>query len=124
MLLVRNLMTPDVFTVSPELSLRDAIAELSARHVSGAPVVVDGRVVGVLSTSDVLGFESDTPAVPTERPPLELEEWHEPVEWVEGEEPPTAFFSEQWSDVGADVLERFAQVGGSNPARRLGASAG
>ena len=110
MLLVRNLMTPDVFTVGPELSLRDAIGEFSARHVSGAPVVVDGRVVGVLSTSDVLGFQTDTPAVPTERP--SLEEGQEAVEWVEGEEPPTAFFSEQWSDAGADVVERFAQVAG------------
>lgn len=111
MLLVRDLMTSEVVTVSPELSLREAIDVFGERHVSGAPVVVGGRVVGVLSASDVLGFESATPGVPVERPALELEEFEEPIEWVEGEEPPAAFFSEQWADAGADVLERFSQVG-------------
>lgn len=111
MLLVRDIMTPDVVTMSPDLSLRDAIAVLSAGHLSGAPVLVGERVVGVLSASDVLAFESDAPGVPVERPALELEEWEAPAEWVEGEEPPAAFFSEQWADVGADVLERFGRNG-------------
>lgn len=113
MLLVRDLMTSDVMTVSPDLLLRDAIETLSARHLSGAPGVAGERVVGVLSASDLLGFEAETPGVPVERPALELEEWEEPVEWVEGEEAPAAFFSELWADVGADVLERFARVGGA-----------
>jgi CBS domain-containing protein len=112
MLKVRDLMTTELMTVSPELSLRPAVELFSERHVSGAPVVAGGRVVGVLSTSDVLAFEAATPGVPVERPALELEEWEAPAEWVEGEEPPAAFFMEQWSDAGADVLERFAQVGG------------
>ena len=110
MLKVRDLMTTDVMTVSTELSLRDAVELFSAQHVSGAPVVAGGRAVGVLSTSDVLAFETETPGVPTERPEMELEELEQPTEWVEGEEPPAAFFSELWSDVGADVLERFARV--------------
>jgi CBS domain-containing protein len=109
MLTVRDLMTTDVMTVSTDLSLRSAIELLTAQHVSGAPVVAGRRVVGVLSMCDLLSFESVTPAVPTERSDLELEEWEEPVGWKEGEEPPAAFFSEQWSDAGADVLERFAQ---------------
>lgn len=112
MLTVRDLMTTDVTTVDPDLTLRDAVELFTAQHVSGAPVTAGGRLVGVLSASDVLAFEGETPGVPTERPELELEEWTEPVEWVEGEEAPAAFFSEQWSDAGADVLERFAEVRG------------
>jgi CBS domain-containing protein len=105
-------MSTDVATVDPEVTLRDAVELFNARHVSGAPVTRGAKLVGVLSASDVLAFESGTPGVPTERPELELEEWNEPTEWVEGEEAPAAFFSDQWSDVGADVLERFAQASG------------
>ncbi|MGE5760745.1 MAG: HPP family protein [Gemmatimonadota bacterium] len=112
MLTVRDLMTRDVVTLDPDLSLRDAVELFTARHVSGAPVTAGGRLVGVLSANDVLAFEDATPGVPTERPELEVEDWNEPTEWVEGEEAPATFFSEQWSDAGADVLERFAEVQG------------
>jgi len=112
MLTVRDLMTTDVTTLDPDLSLRDAVELFTMQHVSGAPVTAGGRLVGVLSASDVLAFEGATPGVPTERPEMEVEEWNEPTEWVEGEEAPAAFFSDQWSDAGADVLERFAEVRG------------
>ena len=112
MLTVRDLMTRDVATVDPELTLREAVELFNTQHVSGAPVTAGNRMVGVLSASDVLAFEAETPGVPTERPTLELEEWEAPTEWVEGEEAPAAFFSDQWSDVGADVLERFAEASG------------
>lgn len=112
MLTVRDLMTREVATVDPQLTLREAVEMFNERHVSGAPVTAGGRLVGVLSASDVLAFEAETPGVPTERPALEVEDLDEPTEWVEGEEAPATFFSDQWSDVGADVLERFAEVSG------------
>lgn len=112
MLSVRDVMTRDVVTIDVESSLREAVELFTTRQVSGVPVTAGGRLVGVLSASDVLAFEDGHAGVPTERPAQELEEWDEPTEWVEGEEPPAAFFSELWSDVGADVLERFAAVGG------------
>jgi CBS domain-containing protein len=112
MLTVRDLMTTDVATVDPDLTLREAVELFTQRHVSGAPVTAGGRLLGVLSASDVLAFEGATPGIPTERPELELEEWNEPTEWVEGEEAPAAFFNDLWSDAGADVLERFAEVSG------------
>jgi CBS domain-containing protein len=108
MMRVRDLMTTDVMTVSPDLPLREAIELFAIQHLSGAPVVAGARVLGVLSASDILAFESVTPGVPTERGELELEEWARPSEWVEGEEPPAAFFSEQWSNAAAEVVERFA----------------
>lgn len=112
MLTVRDCMTRDVVTMDVESSLREAVELFMTQHVSGVPVTAGGKLVGVLSASDVIAFEGGQPGVPTERPALEQEDWNEPSDWVEGEEPPAAFFSELWSDVGADVLERFAQVSG------------
>ncbi|MCS7006311.1 MAG: CBS domain-containing protein [Gaiellaceae bacterium] len=52
---VSELMTEDVVTVRPEISLRDAAALLAERRISGVPVVDDeGRVVGVLSEADIV----------------------------------------------------------------------
>jgi CBS domain-containing protein len=112
MLTVRDLMTRKVTTVDVELPLREAVDLFATKSVSGAPVMAGDRVLGVLSASDILAFEAQTPGVPTERPALEPEGWTEPAEWVEGEEAPAAFFSDQWADAGADVLERFAEVQG------------
>jgi CBS-domain-containing membrane protein len=49
--------------------------------------------------------------VPTERG--EQTEWGElePETWEEGTEAPADYYSEMWSDVGAEVLERFGQEG-------------
>lgn len=112
MLKVRDIMTTEVLTLAPDVPLREAMALFSRNHVSGAPVLAGERVVGVLSATDLMDFESDTPGVPEERPEMELEEWEAPAEWVEGEEAPAAFFSDLWADAGADVLERFAEVRG------------
>jgi len=56
---VRDLMTRDVITVTPEMTLKDAAALLVRHRISGAPVVDgDGGIVGVLSEADVLVKES------------------------------------------------------------------
>jgi len=39
MLRLQDIMTRDVVTVSPELTLRDAMELLTSLHISGAPVV-------------------------------------------------------------------------------------
>jgi predicted transcriptional regulator len=61
---IRNLMTAPAVTVSPETSIRDVAALLSARHISGVPVVDHGQVVGVVSESDIVENElcSDEPS--------------------------------------------------------------
>jgi CBS domain-containing protein len=113
MLRVREIMSTNLATVSPELDLRNAIEVLTHRHVSGAPVVSDGRLLGVMSATDVLEFATAQPGVPTERPDqMEVGEWGAPEEWREGEESPSAYYAEWWADVGADVSERFAEVKG------------
>lgn len=104
---VREFMTQDVVTLSPELPLREAIGIFDERHISGAPVVAGGRIVGVFSVSDVMQFESATPGVPTARgEPDVFESLSASEEWQEGGEAPAAFFSDWWTDAGADVRER------------------
>jgi acetoin utilization protein AcuB len=51
---VRDVMTWAVLTVQPETPLRDAARLMHERKVGALPVVSGGRVVGILSETDVL----------------------------------------------------------------------
>lgn len=111
MIKVRDLMTEDVITVSPFTTLRDLVSVLRDERVGGVPVVSGGKVIGVVSASDLMEFEASTPPIPTERP--EQAEWGE-VEVVEDwdEDEPITFYTDLWADVGTDVLERFEETRG------------
>ena len=61
MLKLRDIMTRELVTLSPEHSLREAMSILSSRPISGAPVVTNGKVVGVVSLTDLAGNSSQTP---------------------------------------------------------------
>lgn len=109
MLAVKDIMTRDVVTIAPDVSLRSAMELLTSRHISGAPVVAQGHVVGVVSLTDLAEYAASSPGVPTQRP--ELAEWGDfeaPSEWPADDEPPAEFFAEMWDDAGAEVTERFA----------------
>ena len=55
---VRELMTVDVATTTPETLLKVAALELATRRISGMPVVDEaGRVIGVVSEADILAKE-------------------------------------------------------------------
>lgn len=57
---IRDLMTTDVVTVTPETTLKEVARRLLENHVSGAPVVdAEGRVLGVVSETDILHKECD-----------------------------------------------------------------
>ena len=114
MLKVRDLMTPDPFTVGPEETLREAAEALAMEGIAGAPVVTGGKqVVGVVSLADILGWEAESPGVPTFRPELV-----DPVgDDVEGTDPEALeeeehlrWFVEMWEDAGADVVTRMNTV--------------
>ena len=109
MLRLRDIMTADVVTISPQTTLRDAAELFAARHVGGAPVVEGAAVVGVLSASDILAFVASTPGVPREgEEPDEWDEWGEDTRSETEDEPSAHFFTELWADAGADVTERMA----------------
>jgi len=63
---VRDIMTSAVVTVSPGLTIREAAELLASRHISGAPVVEHGRVVGLITATDLLDFVAGLPGVPPE----------------------------------------------------------
>jgi hypothetical protein len=103
---LKTIMTGTVVTLSPETTLLEAIGILRAENVSGAPVVRNDQVVGVVSASDILDFEVDTVPVPTERP--SQMEWDGLEEERFDDEDIPAFYSQLWDGVGAEVAERFA----------------
>lgn len=105
-------MTTDLVTVSPELSLRDAMDLLVTNHISGAPVVTQRRVVGVVSATDLLGFAAASPAVidePTSG--VGMEELESGAEPGAGDEPAANWFVDLRIDEGSDVTERFNENG-------------
>src|SRR5215213_376642 len=102
MLRLRDIMTRQVMTLEPQMTLREAMENLSARNVSGAPVVSGQKVVGVISASDLLSFAAAPPRDdrrPTETSPAG--EWDESAEWNEtieagDSDDSHAFFTEMW----------------------------
>lgn len=110
MLRIRDIMTTDVVTLSPDASLRDAMDTLTSRHITGAPVVAAGRVAGVVSLTDLAEFAASQPGVPTLRPPVdEPDEWENAGDMAYLDDPPSAYFAELYDDAGADVAARFDQ---------------
>src|SRR5579859_2749457 len=63
-MMVKDFMTHQVVTVTPETSIVDAARLMLDHKISGLPVVTDdGRVVGIISEHDLLrGRESDARA--------------------------------------------------------------
>ncbi|HWB41797.1 MAG TPA: CBS domain-containing protein [Gemmatimonadales bacterium] len=60
-MLVAELMQRNVRTVGADATIAEVVVSLADAHISGLPVVDDGgRVVGVISASDVLTAEAET----------------------------------------------------------------
>jgi len=57
---VRELMQDDVISVNLDTLINDAVVTLTDAHISALPVVDDGgRMVGVVSSTDVLTSEAE-----------------------------------------------------------------
>ena len=120
MLRLRDIMTTDVITLGPDVSIREAMDALTSNRISGVPVVAGTEVIGVVSASDLLQFAAALPGVPTER--------EAPGEWLgdisgddDGEasladsgaddDPSALYFTEQWDD--GTVTDRIEAPHGS-----------
>ena len=111
MLRIRDIMTTNVVTLSPQASLRDAMDLLTSQHITGAPVVSGSQVVGVISLTDLAEFAASHPGVPTLRAPVdEPDDWENAGDLPAMDEPPSAYFAELYDDVGADVSQRIDQT--------------
>src|SRR5690606_41405673 len=85
MLRLRDIMTSDVVTVTPETTLRDAMELFSRHHISGAPVMAGTKVLGLISATDILEFASTASRATAQPAPPEI-----PDEWPDEENPDTA----------------------------------
>lgn len=114
MLRLRDIMTTELVTLDPNLTIREAMDVFVSKRISGAPVVAGDEVIGVVSASDLLQFAAALPGVPTEReaPPDLLDDMAE--DEMDGElpdrtdDPSGMFFTDLWEDAGATVVERMA----------------
>lgn len=108
MLRLRDIMTRDVVTIDPQVSIRDAMEVLAQRHIGGAPVVTGSHVEGVVSLTDLVSFAAALPDPTIDR--VTETDWDEGEEEVEQENEPSAeFFAELWDDDSAEVVERFGE---------------
>ena len=110
MLTVREVMRPEPMTLEPSETLREAVDALIAGGAGGAPVVANGRLVGVVSLSDILAFEAGTPGVPTFRPSDGEPGTDEIDDEKEAEEEGGRWFREMWNGAEADVVSRMAST--------------
>jgi len=109
MLQLRDIMTTDLVTVSPEMTVREVMEVLARHHVSGAPVVSGDTLVGVITGSDLMAFAAALSGVPTQRDTYdEVDAWAESADAGadEGESASGTFFSDMWEDAGAEVTGR------------------
>jgi len=51
---VKDIMTKQVITVAPETSIADVARILLDRRISGLPVVQQGRVLGIITKTDIV----------------------------------------------------------------------
>ena len=116
MLRLRDIMTTDLITLDPNLTIREAMDTFASRRISGAPVVEGGGVVGVVSATDLLQFAASLPGVPTQRdlaPDLLDDVRGDEIDMPNTlrehrDEPAALFFTDLWDDAGATVVERMA----------------
>jgi CBS domain-containing protein len=51
---VKDIMTANVFTVSPQTRTKDCLALMSQKKIRHLPVVDDGKVLGMISIRDIM----------------------------------------------------------------------
>lgn len=57
---VADLMQPEVKTIDPDATIADVLVSLADAHISALPVVDHaGRMLGVVSNSDVIAMEAE-----------------------------------------------------------------
>jgi CBS domain-containing protein len=98
MLKLRDFMTREVATLSPDDTLSTAIALLSERYITGAPVVSGDDVVGVISAMDIMDLAGSAMTVPAGS---EMAGWS--VDDVPSDVT-SSYFTDLW-DQGVDLLD-------------------
>lgn len=114
---LRDIMTTEIVSIPPDLSIRDAMSFLASRHISGAPVVTGNEMVGVITSTDLMAFAAELTDVSVEGDDNAAEELPTRDRARDMESDPDAtFFTGMWEDDGADAVARFA----NKPGRVMG----
>lgn len=56
---VEDIMTKDLITVSPNKTLEEAANLMTQHKIKKLPVVEEGRLVGIITASDLVGYEKE-----------------------------------------------------------------
>ena len=55
-MIAREIMTRNVYTISPEASVQEVAQLLSRKSISGVPVIdKDGKIIGLVTEADIIG---------------------------------------------------------------------
>ena len=55
-MIARDIMTRNVYTISPEASVQEVAQLLSRKNISGVPVLdKDGKMIGIVTEADIIG---------------------------------------------------------------------
>lgn len=98
---VRDVMSDDVLTIEPEVSLAEAARIMAEEHYSGLPVASQGGgVLGVISASDIVEFSMSLDADRSSFPGRESAEWPGPLEWdgTDADHSVPDYFGSTWDD--------------------------
>jgi CBS domain-containing protein len=115
MLRLRDIMTTNVITVDPDVSIRQAMNLFTSRRISGAPVVAGNDVIGVISASDLVQFAATLPGRSMDRdaagdgvPDFSIDDNGEAVlsDSDETDDPAALYFTESWDNDDASIVGR------------------
>ena len=93
MLRLRDIMTTGVVAATPDMTLREATELLVKHGISGAPVVRNGRLEGIVSASDLLLFASVANPAGLREEAEEGSGGAAAVEWESAEESTAAYYA-------------------------------
>jgi CBS domain-containing protein len=56
---ISEIMTPNIITITPEKTLEEAADLMTANKIKKLPVVEHGRLVGIVTATDLMAYEKD-----------------------------------------------------------------
>jgi CBS domain-containing protein len=56
---ISEIMTPNIITITPDKTLEEAADVMTDNKIKKLPVVDEGRLVGIVTASDLIAYEKD-----------------------------------------------------------------
>lgn len=112
---VKDFMTTEPVTVSPEATLREVAEMLIVHHIGGVPVVTAGRrLVGVVSATDLVDFLASSAGPEPEE--FDLGAWEErPAEEEDEAARAPSYYGGVWPAREGELPVLFGEAAGGGP---------